>query len=146
MLDAFFTITVQELVAYYKSVTTTRGDNAPLLVSLPVPPEIQAATGEAKEKRLPLAAFMRIAMEDVKEPLYFASLTDTFDNYMVYLRNCNETAIAKITTIAKFEELLALALDVRVVHMQGKALVEGKRLVKPIAEQSNSHPYTGYTN
>ncbi len=146
MLDAFFTITVQELIAYYKTVTTPSSGNLPLLVSLPVPPEIQAATAEAKEKRLPLAAFMRIAMEDVKEPLFFATLSETFDNYMVYLRNCNETAIAKITTSAKFEELLALALDVRVVRMQGRALVEGKRLVKPVTEHPATHQYTGFVH
>lgn len=146
MTDAFFTITVQELIAYYKTVTSVGSGNSPLLVSFPVPPEIQAATAEAKEKRLPLAAFMRIAMEDVKEPLYFASLTETFDNYMMYLRNCNETAIAKMTTSAKFEELLALALDIRVVHMQGRALVEGKRLVKPITEHPSTHQYTGFVH
>lgn len=144
MLDAFFTITVQELIAYYKSVTVAGNGGAPLLLSLPIPAEIQAATAEAKEKRLPLAAFIRLATEDTKEPLHFVALTEAFENYMVYLRNCNETAIAKITTIAKFEELLALALDIRVVRLQGRALIEGKRLVKPITEQPSAHQYTGF--
>jgi len=145
MLDAFFTITVQELVSYYKSVTAAGDGAVPLLVSLPIPAEIQAATAEAKEKRLPLAAFVRLATEDTKEPLHFVTLTDAFENYMVYLRNCNETAISKITTIAKFEELLALALDIRVVRLQGRALVEGKKLIRPITEQPSAHQYTGFT-
>ena len=144
MLDAFFTVSVTELIKYYKSVTR---NGAPSLASFPVPEHIARASLEAKEKRLPLAAFFRLAMEPTREPLQFAKLADVFDNYMIHLRNCNETAIAKATTITKFEELLALALDIRCIKLTDGPVLDGQRLARPVCEQSHDgHSYTGFVS
>ena len=145
MLDAFFTVTMRELVRYYKQVMLDGG----VFGSFPLPADVLVANKEAKEKRLPLAAFMNQTTRDTDQPLYYCRLDDLFKNYLVFLTNANETRIARETTIGKFRELLAMALDVHVVDQPDGALVEGKRLVTNVRVEESGpghYQYTGYAD
>lgn len=145
MTDAFFTVCVTELIRYYKSVTQ---NGAPLLVSFPIPDDIRATTLAAKEKRMPLAAFVRMHLEDTVHPLQYVKLEDAFQNYLRYLENCNETAVAKITTVTSFAELLAMALGIETKTVSGRTYIEGKRLSSQVTEQPQTrhHQYTGFVD
>lgn len=143
MTDAFFTVCVAELIAYYKSVTAS--DGLPLLMSLPVPDEVRKSTLAAKEKRMPLAAFVRKHLEDTMHPLQYVKVQDAFSNYMRFLENCNETAVAKRTTVTNFEELLAMALGIQTIDISGCAFIEGKRLTSQVIEQPQQRHQYAYT-
>lgn len=143
MTDAFFTVCVAELISYYKSVTDK--DGMPLLMSLPVPDEVRKSTLAAKEKRMPLAAFVRKHLEDTIHPLHYCKVDDAFANYMRYLENCNETAVAKRTTVTNFEELLAMALGIQTIDISGRTYIEGKRLTSQVTEQQQQHRHHQYT-
>lgn len=146
MTDAFFTICVTELVRYYQSVKTANG--TPLLVSFPMPADIKKTTLAAKEKRMPLAAFVRKHLADTANFLQYVKIQDAFQNYMRFLENSNETLVAKTTTVTSFEELLAMALGITTVEVSGCTFIEGKHLVSHVTEQQQTHryQYTGFVD
>lgn len=142
MLDAFFTITVSELIKYYRRVVAEGG----VFGSFPLPVDVEESTRVAKEKRLPLATFIRQATKDTTHPLYYCRLDDLFKNYLVFLGNANETRIARETTIGKFRDLLAMALGIEVIDQPGGAVVEGKQLVTTVRPDADAHQYTGFVD
>ena len=145
MKDAFFTVTVRELIRYYKTLPhDTHGDVC--MGPFPIPDSVQKATTDAKEKKLPLAAFMSTTTKSTDHPLYYAKLDDLFKNYLLFLHNSNETRIARDTTIGKFEELLAMALDIHTIATPTGLVVEGRRLTSPITETQRENRYTGFVD
>lgn len=62
---------------------------------------------------------------------------------MRFLENCDETAVAKRTTVTNFEELLAMALGIQTIDISGCTFIEGKRLTSQVTEQPQQrHQYT----
>lgn len=145
MLDAFFTVSVRALVDYYKTILAADLCFGPF----PLPASVVKSVEEARAKRLPLASFMQEATVTTSHPLHYVTLADLFKNYMTFLQNSNEQRIMRDTTIAKFRELLAMALDVNCVSGPGGVVVEGRRLIRTISESAapiGSYRYTGFVD
>lgn len=145
MLDAFFTVAVRTLVDYYRAVLAADMCFGPF----PLPGSVTKSVEEARAKRLPLASFMQEATVVTTHPLNYVPLDQLFKNYMTFLQNANEQRIMRETTIAKFRELLAMALDIACINGPGGLVVEGRRLTRSITEVAappGSYRYTGFVD
>lgn len=123
--DAFFTIAVEALVKYYKTLPWNAAKNAPSqLASFPLPASVIKYNQEARARQLPLAGFMKEYTRPEIYPMNFCRAEDAFESYMIYLENVNETKAKKETTLTSFGKLLAIALDINVEggYVQGRAL------------------------
>ena len=111
-LDAFFTIAVRELTAYYQSLDWDPMHKQPAsLGSFPLPPSVQKKIHEARAQRFPLAAFVREYTTKTNESKDFVKLEELFANYITYLDNINEIKMKRETTQSKFEQLMATSMD-----------------------------------
>lgn len=140
--DAFFSVSVRALIAYYSSLPWNRAKNSPaLLSSLPLPDSVVKYTQASREKQLPLAAFMKEYTKRETLALNYARVEDLFENYMIFLENINESKLKKDTTQNSFEKLLAIALEVNVARgrVEGRSLC--KRVVSTKKRQFEEHSY-----
>lgn len=122
LLDAFFTLAVRELSAYYAA----RGNS--VLGCLPLSDQIVADIKLARHMALPLARFMDGHTAVSNEPLSWVTVTLLFENYLNYLDRDNEIRERRGTTQQAFIDLLASALDIAVTPQT--QLVRGRMLVK----------------
>jgi phage/plasmid-associated DNA primase len=124
--DAFFTICVKELSAYYRSLQWNAVTQQPLVLSsFPLPRSCEIANNESRARQLPLAAFMAEYTKPVIHPLEFVTVDELFSNYIIYLENMNEMRTKRDTTQTSFVRLLASALEINCskTHVEGKALI-----------------------
>ena len=127
--DAFFTITVQELSRYYRSLEWNAVTQQPrVLGSFPVPRSSEKIGHESRARQLPLAAFIAEYTKPTLHPLEFVTVDELFSNYILYLDNMNELKSKRDTTQTSFKRLLASALDIQ----SSKTVVEGKALLKKV--------------
>lgn len=140
--DAFFSVSVRALVAYYRSLPWNHTKNSPaLLAALPLPASVVKYTQESRERQLPLAAFMKGYTKKEGYAANYAKVEDLFENYMIFLENINESKTKKETTQNSFEKLLAIALEVTVKNgrVEGRSLF--KRVVSTKKRQFEEHSY-----
>jgi hypothetical protein len=136
MLDAFFTVAVNELVRYYKGLPWNPDKGTPANLSVfPVPVSVEKYNQEARARQLPLAGYMKDYTREEKYPGNFIRIEELFDGYMTYLDNVNETRIKKDTTQTTFIKLLAIALDVQVEH----GYVQGRAMTKKVISSKQRH-------
>ncbi len=127
--DAFFTVSVNELVAYYQTLQWNPAKQMPAsLSSFPLPASVCAYNIEARARQLPLAAFMTEYTRKETFPARFAAVGDVFEAYIIFLENLNEIKVRKDTTQTGFVKLLATALGINVSN----GFVEGRGLSKKI--------------
>lgn len=140
MRDAFFTVAVLELVAYYQTLEWDAEKQQPAVFSsFPLPKCIEEAVQEARAQQLPLAAFMKEYTKPAPHhhPLEYVAVEDLFSNYMIHLENVNEQKTKRETTQASFVRLLASALDIHCTstHVEGKILA--KKVVRRPRENAD---------
>jgi phage/plasmid-associated DNA primase len=89
--DAFFTVCVKRLQAYYAAIEKHPVTGEPLdMGSFKIPESIQQLKIDARALQLPLANFIKIYTVNVVEPLQFTAVDDMFEAYLVFLENANE--------------------------------------------------------
>ncbi len=129
LLDGFFTVTVQALIAYYKTLPWSDAKKGPsCLGAFPLPPSVIKYNKDARARALPLAAFMADYMKATQYALNYSKVDDVFENYIIFLDNLNELKMKKDTTQTSFTKLLAIAMNVNVVN----GCVEGWALHKKV--------------
>lgn len=129
LLDGFFTVAVQALVAYYKSLPWCEEKKSPAcLGAFPLPPSVIKYNKEARARALPLAAFVADYMHATAYPGNYSKVDDVFENYIIFLDNLNEQKMKKDTTQTSFAKLMAIAMNINTVN----GFVEGYILHKKV--------------
>ncbi len=134
--DAFFTIVVRELIAYYKLLPWDNVRKQPAeLGPFPMPPSVLKRIFDARAQRFPLAAFVKEYTTKTRETREYAKVNELFTDYITYLDNINELKIKRETTLSTFEQLIATSLDM--IVMDG--FVEGIKIVKHVIASKRSY-------
>lgn len=124
--DAFFTIAMHTLTAYYKSLPKDPMTGSPaLLASFPIPPSMKLAKRAARAQQLPLANFINTHTIPSDQPLSFPTVDTMFEMYMIFLDNGNERRIRGATTLMSFVRELLTSLEIKctAVHVTGLTIV-----------------------
>lgn len=142
LLDGFFTVTVQALVAYYRSLPWNHDKKAPsCLGAFPLPPSVVKYNTEARARALPLAAFVGEYMKATIYPGYFSRVDDVFENYIIFLDNLNELKMKKDTTQASFTKLMAIAMNIEAENGFVKGYTLHKKVVSTRKRQFEDRSY-----
>ena len=120
--NAFFTVCVRSLQKYYSSLELDPNTLYPVhLASFPTTPLMQQLKLEARARQLPLANFVQIYTRPTLEPLETVTVTQLFENYLIYLDSNNERKLRAQTTKLNFIEKLTHSLELNVIgeHVEG---------------------------
>lgn len=141
MKDAFFTICVRELIAYYQSLPWNSARKEPeVLGSFPLPDSVKKTMLEERANKLPLAKFINDYTTPAIHLLQYVKVEELFRNYLIYLENINESRLKRETTESSFIQLMATALDIHVAL----GVFEGKRLTRQVLlVRKNDHDSYG---
>jgi hypothetical protein len=126
--DAFFTVCVDALVAYYKSLKFDPATGRPSSLStFPVPVSMSHAKDEARAQQLPLANFINTYAVATDQPLMYALVQDMFNEYIMFLDTMNERRLRNETTQMSFVRQLATSLEIKCTskHVIGWAMPGG---------------------
>ncbi len=140
--DAFFTVVVNELVKYYRSLPWNEARMCPAsLAAFPLPASVEKYGHEARARQLPLAGFMKEYTKKTPYPMEFCHVDDAFEAYMIFLENVNESKAKKDTTLTSFVKLLGIALEIVVEagFIQGRAIC--KKIVSTKKRQYEERSY-----
>ena len=140
MKDAFFTVCMQRLIAYYQSLPWNHARKEPaMLTSFPLPASVKATNEEERANKLPLAKFMKDHTAKAINILQYVKVADLFKNYLNYLENINEAKLKRETTETTFIQLLATALDIHCAH----GALDGFKLTREVVlvRKDNHAPY-----
>ena len=114
--DAFFSVSIKALHAYYASLPADPTTGHPLsLGAFPVSEKMNIRKRDARARQLPLANFMKLHTATTMEPLEMITITQLFDNYLLYLDNSNERKLRTSTTRMLFQDELMSSLEIRCV-------------------------------
>lgn len=123
--DAFFTVAMTALTAYYQETMTPGSATPSILGPLPIPDDLVEVRKQARHRELPLARFVDIHLAPTDEESQWTTTTQAFDTYLTFLETENETTQKKRTTHQIFENMLSSAMDFTVVD----SVIHGYRLV-----------------
>lgn len=127
-LDAFFTVCVEELTAFYRTMPFGPDGLPTELHCFPVPASSEKTKEYMRSQQLPLASFMQQHTKRTDQPLGYVQIDILFHNYMTFLENMNEKTLKNGTTQANFIRLLSSGLDV----VCTEKLVVGRSLTQSV--------------